>query len=220
MKIIFFFLLVGIMLLVGFFGLIWFVIRMLFSVSLQPGTKSWDGLVQKMRKNLEIPNAQLIPWDTEMLSLLSLNKPKQPKSSFFSSEIQGFYTTIYDESVVSFAQNTMQGMGLTIANTTQQEFILRNKGNETEIWVNKQPLGVYINGVLLASGKNPRQLALIQINANEVQFPLNIGEKTVAAISNPIKADAPNPRAVILLKDLNKEEEIIVLAMALLVMQK
>jgi hypothetical protein len=217
MKFIFFFLLMGIMLLAGIFGTIFYVIRMLFSVSLQSGSKSWDRLVLQLRSKIDAQSTQLVAWDKEMLTLLSLNKANQQKNSFWTSQNAGHYTTIYDESVIAYAQCTMKNMGLTLVRTSRQEFILRSKGKETEIWVNQQPFGVFVNGVLLASGKNSRQLAQLDMNYDEVQFPVIIGEKTVAAVNNPAKIDAPIPRALTILKDLNAEEETIVIALTLMV---
>jgi hypothetical protein len=217
MKVLFFFFLMSAMLLVGISGLIWYLLRMLFSLKLQPGSNAWDNLVKDLRNKVENHSNQLVPWDDEMLSLLSLKKAEH-KGFLFSYEGNDFFKTIYDEPVIAFAQNSMKGLSLTLARTTKHEFILRKKSNETEIWVNQQPFAVFTNGVLLASGRNPRQLARLENNPDEVQFPLIIGEKTIAAINNAAKVDSPNPRAITLLKNLNSEEETIVLVLTLMIL--
>lgn len=201
------------LMLLGFIGSIWVVLRMLLSASLKPGSAAWDNLVRKLRGHTEEVSASLVTWDKEMLSLLSLNQTRQKKPGMFSGESSGIFTTIYQEPVLAYSSEAMKGAGLALVRTSKDELILRNKGREVEIWINKQPFGVLIEGVLLASGRGSRQLARIEDSAGEAQFPVIIAEKTVAAITNTRKTDSPNPRAVTLLKALNEEEEHIVLAL-------
>jgi hypothetical protein len=106
--------------------------------------------------------------------------------------------------------------GVLIARTKDKEFIFNIKGNETEMWLNGQALGVLAGGALLAPGRGSHLLAQVEVNKDENQFPVILGNNTAAAIANPARTDSPNPRAVTLLRNLNPDEENVVLALTVL----
>ena len=182
-----------------------------------PGTKAWNNRVQRLRDALQKFTTSLVPWDAEMLRLLSLNRVQVQKPGWFGRPAGGVFTSIYQEPVVAYVLESAGKSKLLMARSSDREFVFRLKEKETEIWVNRQPLGVLVKGALLAAGKTSNLLAQMDLNtADAEQTLLNVGNKPAATLTNPAKADSPMPRAVVLLRELTQEEETIVLALAIL----
>jgi len=198
-------------------GVVWTVARALFNVAFNTNSQAWKKLVEVMRARLQSKAVgNLIPWDGEMLSLLSLNRINLRKPGWFDNLSEGTLTTIYHEPVVSYVGRLGGKNGVLIARTKDKEFIFNIKGNETEMWLNGQALGVLAGGALLAPGRGSHLLAQVEVNKDENQFPVILGNNTAAAIANPARTDSPNPRAVTLLRNLNPDEENVVLALTVL----
>ena len=109
-----------------------------------------------------------------------------------------------------------------VARSSKQEYILRQKQKETEVWIDNKPFGVFISDVLLAAGSSSKLLAEVDVEKGEAQWPVKIGNEVVAAINNPARAEeaGPNPRALSFFRKLNAEEEDIVLAVTLVYLLK
>lgn len=199
-------------------GVVFTVARSLFSMALNPDTRAWRSLMEKLRARLQrAAVAKLVPWEGDMASLLSLNRMDVKKPGWFDGIQEGVFTTIYQEPVLAYAGQVSGKNAVLLARTSDREFIFRTKGKETEIWVNQQPLGVLVDGTLLAAGRGSRVLARIEASSAESQFPVLLADnKTAAAINNPEKTSLPNPRAFSLLRPLNPEEENILLALLVL----
>jgi hypothetical protein len=198
-------------------GVVWTIARALFNVAFKPNSQAWKKMVEAMRARLQSKAVgNLIPWDGEMLSLLSLNKINLRKPGWFDNISEGTLTTIYHEPVVAYVGRLGQKNGLLIARTKDKEFIFNIKEKETEMWLNGQPLGLLTGGALLAPGRGSHLLAQVEEKQDENLFPVILGNKTAAAIANPTRTDSPNPRAVTLLRNLNAEEENVVLALTVL----
>lgn len=200
-------------------GVVFTIARSMFNFALNPDTRAWRNLLERLRARLSKRTAAtpLIPWDSEMAALLSLNRIDVKKPGWFDGISEGVFTSIYHEPVLAYAGQLSGKNGVLLARTSDREFIFRIKGKETEIWVNQQPFGVLVDGSLLAAGRNNRLLARIEAEPAESQFPVLLADnKTAAAISNPTKTSMPNPRAISLLRALSAEEENTVLALAVL----
>ena len=199
-------------------GILYVIARFLSQINFNPESQAWKKTVEGLRARLKTQAAgALVPWDGEMLSLLSLNRSITKKPGFFNSASEGVFTTIFQEPVLAYAEQKSGNTGVLIARTSDREFIFRKKGKEIEIWLNGQPFGVLVDGSLLSAGRSPRLLARLESKSDEVQFPVLLGDKTVAAIANPLKTDSPNPRALALLRALSAEEESAVLALTVFV---
>lgn len=199
-------------------GIIYAVARMLGGVNFNTESKSWKNALERLRGHLRSQAAgMLVPWDEEMMSLLSINQSVTKKPGWFDRSTEGVLSTIYQEPVIAFASQTTGNTGLLMARTSKKEFIFRMKGKETEVWVDGQPFGIFINGTLLSAGRSSSMLAQLEAGKDEMQIPVRLGNTTAAAINNPHRTDAgPNPRAVTLLRPINAEEEIALLAVTLL----
>ena len=197
-------------------GILYLIARLLGQINFNPESQAWKKMVEVLRTRLQSQAAgALVPWDQEMLSLLSLNREKLKKSTFFNNFSEGMLTTIFQEPVLAFAEQKSGRNAVLIARTSDREFIFRMKGRETEIWLNSQPFGVLVDGSLLAAGRGGRLLGRVDVNAQEVQYPVTLDNKVAASIANPSKADSPNPRALTLLRELTAEEETVLLALTI-----
>jgi len=202
-------------------GVVFTIARSMFNFALNPDTRAWRNLLERLRARLSKRTAttRLVPWDGEMAALLSLNRTDVKKPGWFDSISEGVFTTIYHEPVLAYVGQLSGKNGVLLARTSDREFIFRMKGKETEIWVNNQPFGVLVDSTLLAAGRSSCLLARIEAEPAESQFPVLLADnKTAAAISNPAKTSMPNPRALSLLRSLSPEEENTVLALAVLKM--
>ena len=199
-------------------GIIYSIARMLGAINFNPESKAWKAALERLRTRMRSQAAgMLVPWDEEMLSLLSLNQSVTKKPGWFDRATEGVVSTIYQEPVVAYASHSSGNTGLLLARTSNKEFIFRIKAKETEVWVDGQPFAVLIDGTLLAAGRGSKILARLESGRDEMQVPVLLGDKTAAAISHPNRTDAgPNPRAVTLLRPVNADEEMALLALALL----
>lgn len=199
-------------------GAFYLIAKFLGQINLNPESQAWKKTLEGLRDKVKAQAAgALVPWDKEMLSLLSLNRSNVKKPGFFNSTAEGVFTTIFQEPVLAYAEHKIGGTGVIIARTSDREFIFRLKGKETEIWLNGQPFSVLVEGSLLAAGKTSRLLARIEKKPDEVQFPVLLGDVVAASIANPALADSPNPRALTLLREVSAEEESVLLALTVLV---
>lgn len=199
-------------------GVFYFLAKMLGRIVFDPASQAWKRTVEKLQARLRAQAAgALVPWDAEMLGLLSLNRTKVRKPGWWDNTAEGVLMSIYQEPVLAYAGQTSGNTAVFIARTGAKEYIFRHKEKETEIWVNNQPFAVYINGVLLAAGRSSQVLARVDADAAEAQWTVTIGDKPVAAINNPQRAASagPNPRALTLLRKGTAEEEDALLALVL-----
>lgn len=205
-----------ILLTVAFFitSVIYLIARTFGQIAWNPESKAFKRLLEALRGQLKNQSANLVPWDNEMLGLLSLNRINEKKPGWLNPASSGQITTIYQEPVLSFITQRSGKVILTLARTSDREFIFRQKDRETEIWLNGQPFGLFADGALLAPGKGSRLLARLDDRPGEAQSPLLLGNATAVTLAR--KAAGPNPRALTLLRELTPEEENTALAIALL----
>lgn len=197
-------------------GVVYLIAQTFGSIAWKPDSKAFKRVLESLRNRLKPLASNLVPWDSEMLALLSLNRINEKKAGWFSPVSSGQFTTIYQEPVVAYITQRTGKVSVTLVRTSDREFILRKKDRETEIWLNNQPFGLYADGALLAPGKGSKLLARLELKPDEAQSPLLLGEATAATLSNPDRVTSPNPRALTLLRNLNAGEENVTLAVALL----
>jgi hypothetical protein len=197
-------------------GIVFVIARSVAQMALQPGSKAMEKAVKRLRDRLRDHLGRLVPWESDTLALLSLNRTDLTKPGFFGGDHTGVFTTIYHEPVLAYAQQRSGKNSLVVAQTSHHEFIYRIREKETDIVLNGQPLGTFINDRLLGPGKTPRLLAQLEADPAEAQFPLNLGNQTAATLANPARLQSPNPRALMLLRPLSPEEENVALALAVL----
>jgi hypothetical protein len=156
-----------------------------------------------------------LPLNTETLTHLS-GKPKiLKKAGWRDGVFEGVYQTIYQEPVAYYAGQKSGKTAAVVVQMTDRELILRKKGKETEIWLNGDPYAVLVDGVLLSSGRQGKMLAKLNLDADLRQWPVIIGQGESATLTNLDRAVSPIPRAVGLLRNLNPEEEQVLLALTI-----
>lgn len=193
------------------------VMRTLDEAIAGPGTKAWNNRVQRLRNAVQSLAGGLVPWDAEMLRLLSLNRSRHQKPGMFGRPEGGVFTSIYHEPILAYVLEVRGKNRLLLARTTDREFVFRLKEKDTEIWVNREPLGVLNNGALLAAGRGGKLLARFDPDsAGALPQVVYVNDKPAAALNHPGMSESPMPRALTLLRELSPEEEGIVLALAVL----
>lgn len=198
-------------------GIFYLIAKMIGRINFNPESQAWKKTVEGLRARLKAQAAgALVPWDKEMLSLLSLNRSNVKKPGIFNNTAEGVFTSIFQEPVLAYAMQKSGNTGVIVARTSDKEFIFRLKGKETEIWLNGQPFSVLVDGSMLAAGKTSRLLSRIEQKKEEAQFPVLLGNSIAASIANPAMVDSPNPRAMTLLREVSNEEESVLLALTVL----
>jgi hypothetical protein len=189
------------------------------SISALPGSRQWDVMINSLRTATQPYMTTLVPWDgKDLLPLLSVGSIMAKKGLFSSGKVNaGVVQTIYQEPVIAVANAGIGKNSILLARTSNREFVFRTKPNEVEIWLNSQPFAVLSGGALLSSGRNAKLLAQIEPSTDDKQLPVRLGDKTALTIANPVLPQAtPNPRALLMLRDLNSEEEVAALALTIL----
>jgi hypothetical protein len=197
-------------------GLFYFVANVLSGLAFNPASRAWRELIQKLRTRNRIRMAnEPLPLNTETLTHLS-GKPKiLKKAGWRDGVFEGVYQTIYQEPVAYYAGQKSGKTAAVVVQMTDRELILRKKGKETEIWLNGDPYAVLVDGVLLSSGRQGKMLAKLNLDADLRQWPVIIGQGESATLTNLDRAVSPIPRAVGLLRNLNPEEEQVLLALTI-----
>lgn len=197
-------------------GVVYLIARTFGQIAWNPESKAFKRMLEMLRARVKDLSAALVPWDQEMLGLLSSNRVNTQSTGWFRPFSTGQFTTIYQEPVVAFIAQQSGKVRVTVARTSDREFIFRVKDRDTEIWLNGQPFGLFSNGVLLSPGKNPKQMARLEWKSEEAQSPLMLGNTVAATLTNPERTSSPNPRALTLLRNLSPDEENLALALTLM----
>ena len=200
-------------------SLVTLLIRAFGGMMIQPGTRQWDSLIIRLRTHLSAHKSDLIPWDgKDLMPLLSFAQLKLKSSWWEAGKVRtGTINSIFQEPVVALAEMDMGKFKIAVAQTAALELVFRMGEKDVDIWVNSQPFGVLSGGALLSSGRTAKLLAQIQPSNDERNVPVVINNQTTLTLSNPkLPPTSPNPRALLLLRDLNAEEEVAALALAIL----
>lgn len=197
-------------LLAGLFitGIFYFVASVLSRIAFNPESRAWKELLNKLRARVRQKNATpLHRIDSEALTQLSLKPKILKKAGWRDSTFEGVFSTIYQEPVLVFAGQRSGSTAAIVAQSSDKEFIFRQKGKETEVWQDGQPYAVFVNGALLSAGKQSKMLAKLELDSELRQWPVLLGLSEGATLTNAERAISPIPRAVTLLRNLSPEEE-------------
>lgn len=210
--------LITVLLTTAFFvvGIVYLIARTFGQIAWNPESKAFKRLLDNLRGRLRAIKPELVPWDQEMPGLLSLNRINERKSGWFTPFSSGQITTIYQEPVVVYVIQQTRKVRVTVTRTSEREFVFRTKDKETEIWLNGTPLGLYAGGALLAPGKSANLLARLEHKSDELHSSLILRNAKAVVLSNAQYAPGPNPRAMTLMQELDRDSENIVLAVGLL----
>lgn len=173
-------------------------------------------VLEQLRQQVKTLMPELVPWDGEMFSLLSLQQqPVRGKGSFRPTAM-GYLLSIFQEPVVAFAAQAAGKNKVVLARVHDREYVFRKKDKEVEVWLNGEPFGLYTDGALLSTGKTAQLLARLEEKPSEQHSEVLLSNGRSVSLTNRERASGPNPRAAVLVKELTREEENAALAIALL----
>lgn len=188
-----------------------------FLVSFPPGRARRDDEVKLLKAEIDGWIPDLIDWDTDELDQLSLNQVNRKSGGGLKPLGKGVFTSIYHEPMIAYAYRRYQGAGsqaMVYAKTARHAYVFGMKNKVTEIWMDGQPLGSLNSNGVLNSPDGKRQLAQIK-KSSQKTLPVFIEDRQVASLIHPDKKKEINPRTFDLVKTMSKEEESVVIALAI-----
>lgn len=189
-------------------GILYFVAKALGSLAFNPKSKAWAELLAKLRARISTRISDpLMPCTSENLSELSLKPKILKKAGWRDGVFEGLFSTIYQESILVFAGQQSGSTAVVLAQSSDKEFIFRQKGKETEVWIDGQAYAVFVDNTLLETGKQGKVLAQLNADPELRQWPVLMGQGEAATITNAALAVSPIPRAILPLRKLNPAEE-------------
>jgi hypothetical protein len=202
---------------------IYFLYQLL--TNFQPGRGKIKADLNKMKATLAPQIQELVPWSKEEMELLSLNQVNRVTRKGMTRTIRGVFTTIYHEPVITYMYKRYINSGkeenaLLYIRTSIHEFVYRIKPKGTELSINGQVIGDIKEDTLLYGARSKRLLGRINREENELMLPIVVQDQELGSLIRPEKARETNPRAFEFLKEMDREEEAIYLALAALEMVK
>ena len=204
---------VGIFFIVGFFQ---------FFTNFNPSNRRVVKDLAALKEEIKEWTTKLVPWNAEERDLLSFSQMEQTVKRGFSKSAKGIFTSIYHEPLIAY--NYKQYISrkapnaLLLARTSAHEFAYRIKNNEVLVNIDNQFAGVLKENGCFYGGEKDRLIARINKSDSAKRYPILIGDKEVASLVNPAKANVPNPRAFTLIAPMQAEEEKMMLSIAVLEM--
>ena len=188
-----------------------------------PSQRKVNADLKAMQEKLEPVISKLVPWEREEMELFSLNQTDQVVEKGLVDSARGVFTSIYHEPMLAYAYKDYVTLGkkkdaLLYAKTALHEYVYRIKGDEIKVMADGTAIGVIrSDGTMYAPGRKNKAIASVKRNPNELLLPVLVGDREVAAITNPANTSQPNPRAFDLISDdITPDEEKIFLSLAIL----
>jgi len=187
----------------------------------QPGKSRVLADFRKMRDEIKEWSDQLVPWNQEEMSLLSLKQVNQKITRGMTKTAKGIFTSIYHEPLIVYSYRkyiATKENAILYARTSQNEFAYRIKKKGIDVNIDGQYAGVLKENGGLYGGRRNRLLARINRDDELKLHPIVVGDKEVASVLNPTKTDKHNPRAFQFLRPMENKEEKMFMALAILEM--
>ena len=184
----------------------------------QPGKSKLKADLQKMKKEIQPFIDDLVPWTKEEMGLLSINQINKKVNNGIVATAKGIITSIYHEPLIAWSYKryiSPENNAIIYARSSHHEFVFRIRKDKTELKIDNQEIGTLRENGVLYSSKTERLLARINRNPDELFLPVLVGEKEVASLINPEKTTRTNPRAFEFLAEMDKEEEAVLLSLAI-----
>jgi hypothetical protein len=188
-------------------------------VNFQPGRSKIKADLQKMKAEIQPFIDELVPWTKEEMELLSLNQINKKIKKGITTTAKGIITSIYHEPLIAWSYKryvSPDNNAVIYARSSHHEFVFRIRKNKTEFKIDNQVIGTLRENGVLYSAKSKRLLARINRQSDELLLPVLVRDKEVASLINPEKTTKINPRAFEFLSKMDKEEEAILLSLAIL----
>ncbi len=189
-----------------------------FLINFQPGKSKIKTDLQKMKAEIQPFVDQLVPWTKEEMELLSVNQINKKVKKGITTTAKGIITSIYHEPLIAWSYKRYvppENNAVIYARSSHHEFVFRIKKDKTELKIDDQVIGTLRENGVLYSSKTKRLKARINRHMDELFLPVLVGEKEVASLINPEKTTKTNPRAFEFLSEMDKEEEAVLLSLAI-----
>jgi hypothetical protein len=187
----------------------------------QPGKNRVLSDFRKMRDEIKEWSDQLVPWNREEMSLLSLKQVNQKIKRGMTKTAKGIFTSIYHEPLVVYSYRkyiSTQKNAILYARTSKNEFAYRIKKKGIDVNIDGQYAGALKHNGEFYGGRRNRLLAQIKRDDELQLHPITIGKREVASVLNPTKTEKHNPRAFQFLQPMESKEEKMFMALAILEM--
>lgn len=188
-----------------------------------PGRRKIQKDLAALKKELAPLISDLVPLEKEELEQLSFNpKGKNTKSGVVKTT-KGVFTTVYHEPLIAWVYRkyvSNKENTLIYAKTNQLEFVYRTKKEMTEVVINDKFIGVIDKAGYLRQAKGKKPFAQIFTEKRDTYFPVFINGKEFGGVTDLATSDQMNPRAFQLLGPMDKQEELLFLALSIQAMVK
>jgi hypothetical protein len=177
--------------------------------------------IRKMRLAVEPLVHKLVPLDKKELELFSLNQVQQVLKKGITTTGSGVFTSIYQELLLAYSYKKYVGNGraLLYARTAEYEFVFNISKKNTIVAINKVYYGTIIDHKLYRDAKGKQFIGMINDSHSASVLPIVIGDKQLAALTNPNLVKSPQPRAFQFVSaTLDEEQEKAFLTLAVLEM--
>lgn len=187
----------------------------------QPGKNRVLTDFRKMRDEIKEWSDQLVPWNKEEMSLLSLRQVNQKIKRGMSKTAKGIFTSIYHEPLIVYSYRkyiARKENAILYARTSKNEYAYRIHKKGIDVNIDGQYAGILKENGGFYGGRRNRLLAKINRDDELKLHPIVIGEREVASVQNPMKTDKHNPRALQFIQPMDNKEEKTFMALAILEM--
>lgn len=184
----------------------------------KPSRKKLREDLVKIKQSLSKAKESLIAWKDEELGLLSLKQIKIKTGKTISMNASGTFTSIYDEPLIVYGYKKYGNKdknAILYASTSKDEFVYNIQPDKVEIYYNQQPLGVIMQDGSLRSAQHNKTIARYLPMESGLELPILVNEKPVASVL-PANQQKFNPRAFEIAAPLDREEEVLFLALGIL----
>jgi hypothetical protein len=153
---------------------------------------------------------------------LSLNQLNNKIKKGLQRSGKGIFTSIYHEPMIAYAFKKYSGKGqaLVYARTSHREYAFRINGDNVDVWMDDKPLGKLKSDGTLLGAKTMKPIARLGQPEESRALPIVVNDRNLATLSLPGEEKTLNPRAFELLNQMDKNEEAVLLSLAIFKMVK
>lgn len=203
-----------IVVLASFLGLGLYVLFQ-FLTSFPPGRSRREDELKKLKGEIAPWIPDLISWDEGEIRELSLNQINKKVSGSMKPIGKGVFTSVYHEPMVAYAfRKYKNDSAIVYARTSNHEYAFSMKGKKTQIWIDGQATGTLGADGKFFSADGKKEIAAIK-KSPQLLLPVFIEGVEVAGLIHPDRQQEVNPRAFDFAKKMSKENEAIVMALAI-----
>jgi len=197
-------------------GLVVYLIASKYFGDFKPGDAKVNKDIAWMKSEISEFLPKLAPVDQTELETFSLDHKTKSAGGTFERAKKGIFFSIFQEDLLAFVHKEyLNGgkMSLTYVKTANHEFVFRSQKDDNMIYCDGNPVGILKGGKALVNTKQEVMARIDKSDPNE--YAVIMGDKTVAKLNTPANAPKINPRAFQMMKDVNNDELVVLLAITI-----